>query len=49
MFTTVMKVTGVSAPLNPSKYAGPPANYGPTWSRQGFVRRFFKIGMHAKF
>jgi len=48
-FVTVMNITGASAPLNPANYAGPPANYNPTWSQQGIVGRFFKIGMHAKF
>jgi iron complex outermembrane receptor protein len=49
MFVTVVNITGASAPLNPANYAGPPANYNPTWSQQGIVGRFFKIGMHAKF
>jgi iron complex outermembrane receptor protein len=48
-FLTVINVTGEKAPLNPAAYAGPPANYNPTYTQVGIVGRVFRFGLHAKF
>lgn len=48
-FLTVINVTGEKAPLNPAAYAGPPANYNPTYTQVGIVGRVFRFGLRAKF
>ncbi|MBC9032469.1 TonB-dependent receptor [Sphingomonas sp. JC676] len=48
-FLTVINVTGEKAPLNPAAYAGPPANYNPTYTQVGIVGRVFRFGVRAKF
>jgi len=48
-FLTVINVTDSKAPLNPSAYAGPPANYNPTYTQVGIVGRAFRFGVSAKF
>jgi len=45
-YANVLNVGDRKPPLNPANYAG--TNYNPTWSQQGIVGRFYKIGARVK-
>ncbi|UAJ08736.1 TonB-dependent receptor [Polymorphobacter megasporae] len=46
-YANVLNVGDRKPPLNPANYAG--INYNPTWTQQGIVGRFYKIGARVKF
>jgi iron complex outermembrane receptor protein len=45
---SVMNVFDRKAPLDPANYAGPGANYNPTWAQAGVVGRFYNLGVKLK-
>lgn len=47
LYADVFNVADRKPPLNPANYAG--INYNPTWSQQGIIGRFYKIGARVKF
>ena len=46
-YANVLNVGDRKPPINPANYAG--INYNPTWSQQGIVGRFYRVGARVKF
>ena len=49
IFGNVLNLFDARAPIEPANYAGPQANYNPTWHQAGAVGRAFRIGANFSF
>ena len=48
-YFNVFNLFDARAPIEPANYAGPQANYNPTWHQTGAIGRSFRLGANFKF
>ena len=48
-YFNIINAFDAKAPIEPANYAGPAANYNPTWHQAGAVGRAFRIGANFSF
>ena len=49
VYVDVINLTDKNAPLDPADYAGSGANYNPTYTQEGIVGRYFRVGATFKY
>jgi iron complex outermembrane receptor protein len=48
-YGNVLNLFDAHAPIEPANYAGPAANYNPTWDQAGAIGRAYRLGVNFSF
>ncbi|MFL6722198.1 MAG: TonB-dependent receptor plug domain-containing protein [Sphingomonas sp.] len=49
LYGSVLNLFNARAPIEPANYAGPQANYNPTWHQAGAIGRAYRLGVNFTF